>query len=101
MGFLLISWDKICQPKSNGGLGLRKIHATNRAFQCKLAWHIFTDNQSFWVQSMKAKYLHRSNFMDYKVKPTDSLVWKGVVRSREPLASGLVWKIGDGRNTSF
>ena len=48
-GLPLIAWDKICMPKSKGGIGLRKTEAVNTAFQCKLAWKILTNNDSVWV----------------------------------------------------
>jgi len=59
-GLPLISWDKTCQPKSRDELRLRKVEATNKAFQCKLAWKIFTDIRSYRVKSMTAKYLHNT-----------------------------------------
>jgi len=36
-GLPLIVWDKVCMPKSQGGIGLRKTEDINMAFQCKLA----------------------------------------------------------------
>ena len=80
---------------------MRKVEATNQAFQCKRAWKVLTDNRGRWVQAMKAKYLQHFSFMHYQLKTTVSLVWKGVTRSKGLLKSGLVWVIGDGRCTSF
>jgi len=51
----MISWDKICQPKKMGGLGLRKMAAVNSAFLSKLTWKLF-QGHSLWVDQMKAKY---------------------------------------------
>lgn len=39
-GLPMVAWDKVCQPKNLGGLGVRKIEAVNLAFQAKLAWKI-------------------------------------------------------------
>ena len=36
-GFPMVAWEKICRPKSLGGLGLRKTAAVNMAFIAKLA----------------------------------------------------------------
>ena len=36
----MVALDRICQPKSHGGLGLRKRDAVNLAFQAKLAWKV-------------------------------------------------------------
>ncbi|XP_073525938.1 uncharacterized protein [Phyllobates terribilis] len=42
----LLSWDKICQPKINGGLGLHKAEHLNIALQMKLLWKIVNDNDT-------------------------------------------------------
>jgi len=36
-GLPLVAWNKICRPKQNGGIGLRKTAAINKAYQSKLA----------------------------------------------------------------
>jgi len=48
-GMTLVEWDKICRPKEEGGIGLRKTAALNIAFQCKLAWKILTDKKNIWA----------------------------------------------------
>jgi len=68
-GLPLISWDHICQPKSRGGLGLRKAEATKKAFQYKLAWKIFPNSLSCWVQTMQTKYLPTLHFWTIKSNP--------------------------------
>lgn len=33
-----VSWDKICNPKKHGGLGLRKMRDVNQAFMMRVNW---------------------------------------------------------------
>jgi len=56
-GLPLVAWNKICRLKQNGGIGLRKTAAINQAYQSKLAWKIFTNQNSMWVRLMRNKYL--------------------------------------------
>lgn len=58
----MIAWDKICQPKNYGGLGLRKTGAVNSTFLAKLGWKILSDRSNLRVQSIHAKYLKNSSF---------------------------------------
>ncbi|KAL0806793.1 hypothetical protein Bca101_099285 [Brassica carinata] len=37
-----VSWDDLCLPKEEGGLGIRKLRDTAKAFAMKLIWRIFT-----------------------------------------------------------
>ena len=46
----LIGWDKVCKPKKFGGLGLKKVEATNKALQMKLLWKILKQPANPWVK---------------------------------------------------
>ena len=39
----LIGWDRICKPKNNGGINLRKAEGMNKAMQMKLLWKLLID----------------------------------------------------------
>ena len=69
-------------PKLKGGLGLRKAEAINKAFQCKLAWKILTNEESIWVRGMRVKYLKNQDFLKCSKKAS---VWKSIVNCRQIL----------------
>jgi len=50
------SWDNICQPKDNGGLGIRNLFHVNRSLIVRATWNIATDRDPFLAAVLKAKY---------------------------------------------
>jgi hypothetical protein len=59
----LKSWKSICQPKSYGGLGLRRTLDTNHALISKLGWSLAAEEDKAWVSLLKSKYLKGVPFM--------------------------------------
>ena len=53
----LIAWEKICQPKEEGGSGIRNWQLMNKALGAKLIWAMFENPQLYWVRIVKGKYL--------------------------------------------
>ena len=45
----LIGWDRVCQPKSAGGLGFKKLDLMNKAFIMKIAWLIMIEPEKLVV----------------------------------------------------
>ena len=97
-GLPLIVWDKICCPKKMGGLALCKTATVNLAFLAKLAWKLLTKPENFWVQLMTIKYSTPDRFFHCKIRPSDSWVWKCLLRIRPFLKQGLRWKLGNGKS---
>ncbi|XP_019189205.1 PREDICTED: uncharacterized protein LOC109183558 [Ipomoea nil] len=46
----LVSWDVICRPKDEGGLGLRNLKHWNNAFMTKTLWNIHTRKETLWIR---------------------------------------------------
>ncbi|XP_010490042.1 PREDICTED: uncharacterized protein LOC104767758 [Camelina sativa] len=55
-----VSWSKVCLPKSEGGLCIRRFTEWNTALNLKLIWLLFTASGSLWVAWQKSHYLHNS-----------------------------------------
>jgi len=43
-----VAWDKFCFPKSEGGLGLRKLDVWNCAAMLNRTWNLFSQTGSLW-----------------------------------------------------
>ncbi|CAN1147309.1 Putative ribonuclease H protein At1g65750 [Linum perenne] len=98
----LVSWEKICEAKEDGGLGLRSSRLLNRAFMVKLAFTFFKEQDSLWVRVLQGKYfrdtqegLRRRNLK------SQSAVWKGLSAEWEVMLRGSRSAIRDGRETMF
>ena len=50
---------------------------------------------------MIAKYLHHVDFFNYKRKSNDSLVWKNLLKCRNLVSRGVIWKLGNRESISF
>ena len=44
------AWDKLCHPKSMGGLGFKKAKEVNSTLLVKLAWMVVFDKQSVCME---------------------------------------------------
>ncbi|GKC79545.1 RNA-directed DNA polymerase, eukaryota, reverse transcriptase zinc-binding domain protein [Tanacetum coccineum] len=48
VGKASVNWDKVCRPKSQGGLGLKSLHMWNEALMAKHLWNVISDKESIW-----------------------------------------------------
>lgn len=96
-----VSWDKVCLPKSESGLGLRNLLVWNKVLSLKLVWLLFSKSGSLWVAWMKEHRLKRVNYWWAEHQCRSSWIWKTLL-SLKPLVKGLLkCKIGDGLSASF
>eukprot|EP00253_Pinus_taeda_P013228 PITA_13228 len=59
--FSLVSWDQVTLPYEKGGLSIKIPSLSNQALGLKLIWKILSGNGSWWVETIKRKYLRGPN----------------------------------------
>ena len=51
-----LSWEKICQPKALGGLGICSMEFINKSLLARLGWKMLTNEPLLWVDALRGKY---------------------------------------------
>ncbi|MCH90777.1 ribonuclease H protein, partial [Trifolium medium] len=51
-----VSWDRICQPKDKGGLGLKNLELFNASLLCKWKWRCLIDKVAPWYELLRFRY---------------------------------------------
>jgi hypothetical protein len=51
-----VSWDRICQSKDRGGLGIKNLALFNSSLLCKWKWRCLDDSEAPWYALLKFRY---------------------------------------------
>ncbi|XP_012853795.1 PREDICTED: uncharacterized protein LOC105973319 [Erythranthe guttata] len=96
-----MSWNRLCEPKSLGGMGFRDLKSFNIALLAKQGWRILTNPDSLLSRLLKARYFPRTGFLRASngVRPSTTL--RNIVYAKPFLEIGLRKRIGNGKNTAI
>lgn len=99
----MISWQSICKPKANGGLGLRRASDMNKAMLAKLNWRLLIeDEDKLWVRLMRRKY---NTYLLLMTRTTisqgGSYIWRALTWSKDLLLKGICWRVLNGRKSNL
>ena len=98
----LLSWDIICTPKGEGGLGFRKARNFNNSFLMKLAWNLINNKEALWVQVMRNKYgCPYDVILELRQLKIASNAWRGICHVWPTFKRNLIWRLGNGLSVSF
>ena len=96
-----VKWDDLCYPKSEGGLGIRRLQDTVRVFALSLIWQFFNMSDSLWVSWVQHYLLHHSSFWDVREETTGSWIWRKLLKLC-PLACQFIRvEVGNGEKAFF
>lgn len=87
-----MSWDRLCEKKSGGGLGFRDPSAFNLALLVKQGWRLLTDETSLLFKVLKAKYFPNSSFLEVGAGSNPSWTWQSILEGRKVLVEGVRWR---------
>ncbi|KAL0288047.1 UNVERIFIED_CONTAM: Retrovirus-related Pol polyprotein from type-2 retrotransposable element R2DM [Sesamum radiatum] len=99
IGYAKVSWQRVCRPVSEGGLGIRDIQALNKGLMSRHLWRIVMhDRTSIWVT-----WILQYRLQDYSIwtirARSGTWGWRKLIRLREALRPYIRYHVGDG--TSF
>ncbi|CAN6282264.1 unnamed protein product [Urochloa humidicola] len=92
------SWDDICRPKHEGGLGIRKLQDVNKSLVLHSAWLIASDKDSFLARILKAKYFPNTSFWRAPTYGTRSAFWSSILQVKNLLHENSIMQISNGNS---
>ena len=92
-----VKWGDLCQDKGQGGIGFKDLTMFNEAMLAKLAWRLLHDDKSFFYRVFKARFFPRETILKAKDSSSASYAWKSILKGRDVILKGALWRIGDGK----
>ncbi|XP_020261656.1 uncharacterized protein LOC109837719 [Asparagus officinalis] len=79
----LVLWEKVCQGKSRGGLGIFSAVHWNFASAVRTIWYIHENKESLWIKWVHESYLKQGNIWQICAKRSDSWLWRQLLKMRD------------------
>jgi exonuclease III len=82
----LVSWEKICRPKEQGGLGIRDPSIMNKVLSAKIWWRWLKNPTDLWAKLWRKKYAPNTaenNLIRWNGDNTGSLIWTAAKQNRQ------------------
>ncbi|GJV19062.1 hypothetical protein Tco_1368082 [Tanacetum coccineum] len=96
-----VSWEVVCLPKQEGGLGVRRLDHFNKALMVSHVWKLLSLKESLWVKWIHVYKLRNRSFWEVPYRGKMSWGWRKLLQLR-PLIRDFIWScIGDGSKTSM
>lgn len=97
-----VSWEHLCSPKQEGGLGFKSMQVWNKAAIAKHIWFLISGGeQSMWCQWVKSYLIKRRNFWTLKIPGDCSWVWRKLLNIRHLVQPFILSVLGNGHSTSL
>ncbi|KAF9612115.1 hypothetical protein IFM89_038183 [Coptis chinensis] len=94
----IVSWDKVCKPLREGGLGIRRLKDINSSMIMKMARRILTKEDDFST-FLKLKYFNRDGDIIQYYKA--SSIWSGIRATLQEGKDKSHWVIGNGNKVDL
>ena len=74
-----ISWEKLCQPKNEDGMGFKELSKFNDSLLAKQIWRLENNEECIFHRVFKAKVFPHYSVLDCEVFNKDSFAWKSII----------------------
>ena len=84
-----LSWEKMCEPKSKGGMGFKNLKLFNLALLAKQGWRLQVGHDSLVYRVLKAKYFPRCEFVQASIGNNPSYTWWTIMAAQQLNKDGV------------
>ncbi|GKD83620.1 RNA-directed DNA polymerase, eukaryota, reverse transcriptase zinc-binding domain protein [Tanacetum coccineum] len=78
-----VSWEKICNPKDQGGLGLKNLGVWNEVLMIKHLWNVAMKKDTLWVKWIYMERLKGRSIWEVQSDNKCTVGWKNILSLRE------------------
>ncbi|XP_073112907.1 uncharacterized protein [Elaeis guineensis] len=97
----LLAWNKICQPKELGELGIQDLRMRRMALMGTLAARVILTPTSLWSQVVWNKYHISGRWSSCRPPRKTSGIWRLICKSDWVVENATQWLIADGSEISI
>lgn len=106
----LLNWDRLCTPKSVGGLGIAPLEARNNSLLSRWWWRFYSQRDQLWNKILASKYGPHLRFNLSLISGQSGMspIIQDISRLRQSrkidsLLNGdkFRWELGDGKSIYF
>ncbi|CAN0903246.1 Uncharacterized mitochondrial protein AtMg00310, partial [Linum grandiflorum] len=94
-----VTWQFLCLPQSEGGLGFRDFKLFNQTLLANHCWRLLENPASLLAQLLKARYHPLDHFLCATAGSRPSWGWQSLMYGCSLLLQGLRRQVGDGSTT--
>ncbi|XP_022030846.1 uncharacterized protein LOC110931776 [Helianthus annuus] len=95
-----VAWKNVFLPKTEGGLGIRRIQDMNKALLANHVWSILLKRESLWVKWAHSYRIKGKNFWDIPFRGSMTWGWRKILKLRASIRQFTWYEIGNGRSTN-
>ncbi|XP_071689788.1 uncharacterized protein [Rutidosis leptorrhynchoides] len=95
-----VKWDDVCNPKNEGGLGIKRLKYWNIALMTSHIYRILSHKQTLWVKWIHTYRLAKHHFWEVPITANASWSWRKLLRIPSVIKQFFVHQIGNGNITS-
>ncbi|GJS20963.1 RNA-directed DNA polymerase, eukaryota, reverse transcriptase zinc-binding domain protein [Tanacetum coccineum] len=96
-----VSWEVVCLPKIEGGLGVRRLDVFNKALMVPHIWNLLSRKESLWVKWIHEYKLRGRHFFDIPYRGCMTWGWRKLLQLRPLVREYIRYRIGNGVTCSL
>ncbi|XP_021994968.1 uncharacterized protein LOC110891572 [Helianthus annuus] len=96
-----VAWKEVCLPKSEGGLGIRRILDVNRSLMTYHIYSILSERKSLWTKWVLIHRLKNRSIWDVPIQSNSPWGWKKLLKFRHVVRPFFWSKIGNGESNPY